>query len=161
MAEAAINDKLPVRIDAGGGLFLDDGTTQHDIYALDGSSVTITPGGYEPLRRKDKGQMVATLEGDERPTTISFRVKCTAAGSSNLQVLAEGRETSGSNGGLMKVFTVYIKHPDYKGASTGYKSSIANCSFVGRASFKGGGPDFDMWEFEMESTEPVLTRASY
>lgn len=161
MAVVAINDKLPTRLDAGGSLVIDDGTTEHDLYALDGSSVQVIPGGYESLRRKDKGEMQATLEGDEQPTRISFRVKCTAPGTNNLRTLATARNTSGANAGLKKTYTVYWKVLDGKGLSTGTKESIVNCSFMKPPDFKGGGPDFDYWEFEMESTEVDTTRSTF
>lgn len=161
MAEAAINDKLPVRIDASGGLFLDDGTTQHDINNLDGSSVELGPGWYEILRFKNKGLNQVPLEGDEQPSTLKFRCKCTAPGSSNLATIAVGRETSGANAGKVKTFGVYVKHPDAKGSATGVKYSFTQCYFVTPPRLRGGGADFDYWEFEMESTNPTYTRTTY
>lgn len=161
MAVVAINDKLPTRLMAGGSLVIDDGTTEHDIYALDGSSVKVMPGGYESLRRHDKGEMAATLEGDERHTRLTFRVKCTAPGTNNLRTLATARNTSGASAGLKKVYTVYWKVLDAKGLATGTKESIANCYFEKPPDFAGGGADFDYWEFEMESTEPDTTRSTF
>ena len=161
MAETAINDKLPVRIDASGGLFLDDGSTQHDLYALDGSSVELVQGGYESLERKDKGELQPTLEGDERLSTVRFRVKCTAPGTNNLAVIAAGRETSGANAGLKKRFSVYVKLPDAKGATGGVKLSLANCYFETPPTFKGGGADYDYHEFDMRSIEPQWVRTTY
>jgi hypothetical protein len=148
----------PIRFEAGGVLNINDGTTDYTVVALEPGTVEMQDGGYEPLPYHDRDELQDPYEGAERPSTFKCQVKFSGGtGAADLHKHVVTRDTST---GKMKLYTITVKIPDYKGAITGKQASCAKMFLVARPGIKMG-VQFDMLELDMQSSEPNWTWATY
>lgn len=154
----AINNDTPKRFEAGGKFILIDGATEYELLQMEPGSVSLEPGGYEPLNYTDRGVQQFPLEGDERLSMIKATLKLSEFDSSTLIALGNGRDTST---GKMKAFGVRIEWYDHKGAATGDSAAYANtkCYFTKPPVIKTGDK-FDTVEIELASISPLPTLTS-
>jgi hypothetical protein len=157
MPDTAINTAQPLRLEQGGRLRIIDGATTYEVQNRDKGTVQLADGWYEPLRYNNKGEMQVPVEGDEQPSTLRAVVKLTSFDASQLLTVAQQRDTST---GKLKTYSLEIDWPDYKGASTGHKATIANAYFIRPVQIQEG-QEFDTVTIEMESSEPKWTLAGY
>jgi hypothetical protein len=152
------SSNAPIRHQAGGVLKITDGTTEYTFVALEPGSVEIEDGGYEPLAYLDRDELQDPFEGNERAS----RFKCTIkfSGGSNAGDMLKHLTQRDTSTGKMKLYTITVDFPDYKGAATGDRATCAKCYIPTPPKIKTG-ERFDMLEIEMLSSEPKFTWAAY
>ncbi len=146
------------RFEAGGVLTINDGTTAYDIVAVEPGTLEWQEGFYKPLEYTDRGAIQTPYEGDEQPSRIKVRVKYTGShAAADVRKHVVSRDTST---GKMKMYTVTIKNPDYKGAITGEQLQWANC-WLSSPARVSAGQDFDHVEVEFMSKAVSPSTSTY
>lgn len=149
------------RIEAGSIITLQDLTAVGTIYTLIAAErgvVEWTEGGYEPIEYLDRGVMQDPLEGDERPTEVTLKVKYTgSADVADVAKILAARDTNAK----MNLFRLIVKIPDKKGAATGQSLTFAKC-FVKAGGVKiTGGKEYDVLDANLTDNEVRPTAATY
>lgn len=157
MPDTAINTAQPLRLEQGGLLKIVDGATTYELQNREKGTLQIKDGWYGVLRYHNKGEMQVPVEGDEQPSTGRFTLKLTSFDSAQAATLAQQRDTTT---GKLKTYSLEVHWPDYKGATTGHKATIANAYLVEGIDIQEG-QEFDTVTFAFESSEPKWTIAGY
>lgn len=144
----------PLRFDNGGVLLIGSDDV---LELLPGSALEFTPCVYKNIARLDRGVPQAPRDGDLEPGTIRIRARLGAHATTSLeqQLLAAGTN------GLAKEFTIVVKWPDYRGASTGVQFTFATVCFDREKTRVSQGSDFDTVEFEGTYRTAGPTKATY
>lgn len=137
MAISTIHPSV-VRFESGGLLVFSDGT---DVLTI----ANVVPGSlsFEPpmpqqgLDYSDRGVQQARLQGDDGLGSLSFRTRGTKYFTKNLTEVLSAANTTANT---MKEWTVTIKVPDYRGATTGTITVLV--ASRNKIDFKAG-TDFD------------------
>lgn len=148
----------PVRIEAGCVLKITDGSTELTMVAKEPGTLEMKDGWYEALPYHDRDELQDPYEGAERPSTF----KCTFkfSGGSHANDLYKHLQQRDTSTGKMKLYTITLDVPDYKGASTGDRFSCAKMYLMESPVIKGGR-EWDLLEVSMQSSEPKWTVATY
>ncbi len=131
-----------------------------------GEEVSVVQGGYEKIEQRHDGAIVDDVEGDENPSFLDFVAVATGgydAGGDEFPQFLEASAANANDEGKGPYFTIVVKEPDYKGASTGTQETWTKCTLVaGSLRKSSGGPgEFAKHSFQMKSHDPKPARATY
>ena len=156
MASYNINSAARV-FEHGGRIIFTEGSDTYTVLLVEEGTLEWAPGMWDTKTFTDRGALQDPLEGNERPTTLSFTVKFTSGtDSKELQVLLPSQKSSYD--GKRRQFSVRVELPTYKGATTGEKITFAKCTVESLRITTGA--QFDTMRIEMTDHEPKPTIAA-
>lgn len=159
---ANLNAGNPVRWENGGTVLI----AALDIKNVVEGSLEWEIAGYEPAPNMDRATLTEVIAGNERPSKVKLSLKhVTAVGSGELLAQTMGAFVTNkidnkTNAGLIFTFSMTIKVPAYKGATTGTQYVFAKCYLESPTKFKAAaGVAFDTIDLECINHEmsPTIT----
>jgi hypothetical protein len=129
MAEVSTNSTILKFHTNGGTLQISDGTDNYTINNLEPGQLRVGDGMHQVHTHKDYGVHQHPLIGDEELSPISFVARLATIKAASGKTLLEVLRTAGASG-LVKEFTVVLRIPDYRGATTGQTVTYANTHVV-------------------------------
>lgn len=155
---ANINAGPPIRFENGGTLELGaTGASGNSVLNIVAGSLQMQDGGYELLEYKDRGAMQTPVQGDERPSTMSFDIRYNGQyDSGEVMKLLDSPVTSG----VATLLKVVVKIPFVKGGSTGISWTLDNAYVMDPPQFQAGS-DFDTLKVTLKSKNVFIAKAEY
>lgn len=147
------------RIEAGAIITINDGTTTNTLTALEPGTYRFKAGWYKALEWTDRGVLQTPYEGDEQPGEVEF--SCKYSGSNNALDLKKFMQSRDTTTGKMKLYTIVIKNPDYKGAATGEQITLTGCYLSDGAPEIKAGAEFDMISVKMKHNAAQESTTTY
>ena len=151
----ATANAIPLRLEAGGLVSVNDSATTLDFQIVLTSEVVEKSGWYERIPYRNYGAMQPPREGDPQESEIDLALYYTGA----LQAtdVQKFLEVQGTNG-LAKEFTITIKRAAYAGATSGEIRTWTQCSLEGGCEVKGAVPcDTLKAKFKSRNVKPAVT----
>ena len=103
-------------------------------------SLKVTEGRSEGIPMMDRGVLKTTvLDGDERPSSIEFKVRPTKLGLTASTDLLTVCENAIGSDGTKTLYNVEIDWPDAKTGSTGARAAFAGCFLENATEIQAGG----------------------
>lgn len=164
MADTNINQGNFLRFENGGiARITPSGGSDYAVAKILPGSLSMEFGYTEGVTIMDRGSLSTTvLDGDERPSKISFTARLTKLGMTAANELLSVLNPAAS-GGVKVLFRLQIDVPDAKGGAAGTRYSFASCFLVSPPKYKAGGSgnNPDEISFEIESRVAAPTISTY
>lgn len=145
-----------VRFYDGGSIVVNDGTKDLTIKQVERGTVELTHPFRPPVDRPEGADFDTPVEGPRTKGMIRFQARASRMTGDELIALAERDGVAG----VKALFTVTIRFPDHRGATTGDQIVMSNAYFTGPV-VRRAGQDLDNYPVELACSGKDYVKTRY